>query len=208
MHRQQETTVLAMTGIARRCRAGGFTLIELMVTLGIAAILLTLAAPNLSQFQRNSQLTSATNSLVGALNAARAEAMKRGKNTFVVPTGNGNGNQWASGWVVFVDIDRSQTYGAGNDFTVLEQTALPGFITVAGTGTANESPAYVMFDSSGYPRQKDGSFSNLTINLSRSDLSGANQIAETRRIKIVATGRVTTCRPTSSSDTTCPASDS
>ncbi|SFE10559.1 type IV fimbrial biogenesis protein FimT [Paracidovorax konjaci] len=197
-----------MTGIARRFRARGFTLIELMVTLGIAAILLTLAAPNLSQFQRNSQLTSATNSLVGALNAARAEAMKRGKNTFVVPTSNGNGNQWATGWVVFVDIDRSQAYEAGNDFTVLEQPALPGFITVSANGTANESPAYVMFDSSGYARPKDGSFSNMTINLSRSDLSGASQIAETRRIKIGITGRISTCKPASSSDATCPATDS
>ncbi|WCM94471.1 GspH/FimT family pseudopilin [Acidovorax sp. NCPPB 2350] len=189
-------------------RSGGFTLIELMVTLVIAAILLTLAAPSFLQFQRNSQLTSATNSLVGALNAARAEAMKRGKNAFVVPVSNGNAANWVDGWVVFVDIDRSQAYEPANDFTVLVQPAVPNFIAISGTGSTAVNPAYVMFDSSGYPRMKDASFANFTLNLSRSDVSGTNQVAETRRIKVSKAGRVSTCKPTSSTDSNCLATDS
>nr|MDH4446330.1 prepilin-type N-terminal cleavage/methylation domain-containing protein [Acidovorax sp.] len=73
----------------------GFTLIELVVTIAIAAVLMAVAAPSFIGFQRNSELTSVTNSLISATNAARAEAMKTGMNAFVVPTANGN--DWSAG---------------------------------------------------------------------------------------------------------------
>lgn len=184
--------------------SAGFTLIELMVTLGIAAVLLLVVAPDLSAFKRNAELTSATNTLVGAINAARTEAMKKGMSSFIVPTNNGS--NWNAGWVVFVDTNRTQTYDSAADTTVLAQGALQSYFNVSGNNSAAGSTPYIMFDASGYSRLKTGGFGALALTLTRSDLSGSQQVEQTRRIIIASTGRVRSCKPASASDATCAAS--
>lgn len=184
------------------CR--GFTLIELMVTLAIAAILLMVAIPSMTTYKRNAELTSATNTLLAALNGARGEAMKRGMYAMVVPTNNGT--NWNAGWVVFVDKNRTQAYNASADQTVLSQGPLPSYFNVTGNGTANASAPYIMFDASGYSKTKSGGFGALTLTLTRTDLSGTQLADQTRRIVVASTGRTRTCRP--STDTTCTVSAS
>ena len=195
--------MLAIKSPSTRLSAG-FTLIELLVTLTIAAVLLVVVAPNLSAFKRNAELTSATNTLIGAINTARGEAMKRGMNTFIVPTNNGS--SWNAGWVVFVDNNRTQAYDANTDQTVLVQTALPGYFAVSGNNSAVDGTPYIMFDASGYSRLKTGGFGALTLTLTRTDLSGNDLNAQTRRIIIAKTGRTRSCKPASAADPTCAAS--
>jgi type IV fimbrial biogenesis protein FimT len=182
-------------------RLKGFTLIELMVTLSIAAVLMMIAVPSLETYRRNSELTSATNTLFAAINAARGEAMKRGMSAMVVPVGNDN--NWNAGWVVFVDSDSSRNFLATQDFTVLTRAPLPNYLNVTGNGTANLGNAYIMFDPSGYSRTKAGGFNNLTINLARTDVPATSQANETRRIMILNTGRVRTCKPVGATDPNC-----
>ena len=55
----------------------GFTLVELVITLVVAAILFTIAIPNFNNLINANRLTTATNAMVGALNSARMEAIKR-----------------------------------------------------------------------------------------------------------------------------------
>src|SRR5512135_327744 len=61
--------------------ASGFTLIELAVTVTVAAILAIIAVPSYKQFVESGRLTTATNDLVGDLSLARVESMKRGGGT-------------------------------------------------------------------------------------------------------------------------------
>jgi len=77
-------------------RCGGFTIIELMVTIGIAAILTAIALPNYREFSQRMIVTDNTNQLVGALNAARSEAVKRGRQVAVIA----NGGNWSAGWQI------------------------------------------------------------------------------------------------------------
>lgn len=184
-------------------RPHGFTLIELMVTLAIAAILMMVAVPSFVSYQKNAQLTSAANTLLAATNAARGEAMKRGMSAMVVPTNNGS--DWKTGWVVFVDKDNSRAYTATGDNTVLTQAALPSGISITGNNTAAETPAYIMFDASGYSKTKANGFGALSISFARTDVAAADQYRQTRRIIIASTGRVRMCTPVSATDTNCPA---
>ena len=55
----------------------GFTLVELMVTIALLAILLALAAPSFSTWIRNAQVRTVTDSLQGGVRLAQAEAIRR-----------------------------------------------------------------------------------------------------------------------------------
>lgn len=89
----------------------GFTLIELMVTLLVAAILFGVAVPNFSRLVESNRVTSATNELVAALNAARSEAVRRGRDVVICASDDGDNcgaaNGWRDGWVMFGDTDGS-----------------------------------------------------------------------------------------------------
>ena len=107
------------------------------------------------------------------------------------------------GWVVFADLDRSGTYDAAKDFTVLTQPAVPGYFNVSGTGTANQTPPNVRYNGSGYPVDSSGGFGAVTITFARNDLTGGELLEQTRRIKVAKTGRVRACKPASASDAKC-----
>jgi len=66
----------------------GFTIIELMVAIAIAALLMLLAGPSFTTFLRNSEIRSTSESIVNGLRAATAEAARRNKNvTFELASG-------------------------------------------------------------------------------------------------------------------------
>ena len=183
----------------------GFTLVELMVTVALVAILLAVAVPSFTTYRRNAELTSVTNTLLSGINAARGEAMKRGRNAMVVPT---DGANWSSGWVVFVDIDRSQTYAAASDNTILTQEPPPTGLDISGNGSTAGSTPYIMYDAAGYSKLKSGAFGASTFEIKRNDVTGAELLSQTRRIKIASTGRARVCTPKTSSDAQCSASAS
>ena len=79
--------------------AKGFTLLELMVTVAVAAILATLAAPSFRQYILNQRIKSASYDLISALSLARSEAITRNCNVNIVQ----NGGSWIGGWVVTTD---------------------------------------------------------------------------------------------------------
>jgi type IV fimbrial biogenesis protein FimT len=171
--------------------------------LTIAAVLAVVAVPSLMTYQRNAELTSATNTLLAAVNAARGEAMKRGMNAMVLPA---DGVNWRSGWVVFVDQIRSQTYTDTADGTVLTQGPLKNYFSITGTGSAAGTAPYILYDASGYSKLKNGGFSALTLSINRTDVTGTAVYEQTRRIVLARTGRARSCKPSSASDSNCSAS--
>lgn len=185
---------------ARRSAAAGFTLVELLVTVTLLAVAIAIGVPSFTSFQRNSELSSTTNTLLAAINAARGEAMKRGMNAMVVPA---DGADWASGWVVFVDRDRSLDFDAGRDILIQNGEPLPAYLTVSGNNSAADDPPYILFDASGYSKLKAGGFGALAFTIARNDVDASHAPEQTRRIIIANTGRTRTCKPSAADDPRC-----
>jgi len=87
-------------------KPSGFTLIELMVTLAVMAIILSVGTPYLGTFLSRTELTSRSNHLLGEINQLRIEAVKRNTQTVLCPSSDGtscNTDDWKSGWIAFAD---------------------------------------------------------------------------------------------------------
>ena len=110
-----------------RNRLGGFTLIELMMTMVVVGILVTLAAPSFNDFVLKSRVNSATTELQMSLLLARSEAAKRNSGVTITPV---NTAAWTQGWsVTYVD-------GGGTTRTLKTVDAYSGAMTVTGPTAA------------------------------------------------------------------------
>ena len=78
-------------------RTKGITLIELIITMAMVAILIGYGLPRLTGTSQNSRLTTAINTLSGDFAYARSEAVTRAVTVRVVSNA---GNDWSTGWIV------------------------------------------------------------------------------------------------------------
>jgi len=100
-------------------KSWGFTVIELVVTLSVAAILVTLAIPAMTRLIESNRFTTLTNEFIHSLQLARSAAIKHSSQTMVCKSNTGagctgGGTTWNSGWIVFVDSDNSGGFSAGD----------------------------------------------------------------------------------------------
>ncbi len=88
-------------------RAGnaGFSLIELMVTIAILAILLAIAFPSFEGSMRSNRLATTTNELLASVSLARSEAIKNTHGAGICASADGLtcSNDWNLGWLVWAD---------------------------------------------------------------------------------------------------------
>lgn len=92
-------------------RMRGFTLLELLIVVAVAAVLVTVAVPAMARLVEASRTTATVNDLVGALQLARTRAIFDAHTVSVCKSADGlqcGGNEtlWEDGWIVFVNRDR------------------------------------------------------------------------------------------------------
>lgn len=115
---------------------GGFTLVELMVTVAILVILLAIGVPAMQGFLAQRQVAAKGDALASAMRYARSEALKRALPVSMCRTSNpdsttpacaaqGGANDWNTGWLIFVDSNGDGNLDA-NELLLKVQQALSG----------------------------------------------------------------------------------
>ena len=95
----------------------GFTLVELLVTLVVGGVLVTIAAPSFQGAIARNRVATLTNEMVGSLNIARSEAIKRGVRVTVCKSSDQLTctGTWSDGWIVFSDEGVKETIDGGDE---------------------------------------------------------------------------------------------
>ena len=105
----------------------GMTVIELLIILAAIAIVVMISVPGSTMVLEHYRLKSTSSDLVGGLNLAKGEALKRNSTVRVCPSSNGrfcrtDGN-WNHGWLVYSDGNGD---GTVQEIELIEAFPSPG----------------------------------------------------------------------------------
>lgn len=183
--------LIIRTRAPARAAARGFTLLELMVTLSIAAVLVAIAAPNLRNIIRNGELAATANDVIHSLQLARTEAIKRQRPVVWCASTNPLAALPTCaigapvGWIVFQDNVGNQQTAAG-DPIIERHDFVSADITIRGDGSGVQS-----YTALGFAAPPAGAFvptRNVVFCDSRGNVPiGTSSTA--RALFIAATGR-------------------
>lgn len=177
----------------------GFTLYELLVTMLIVGVVLTLGVPNLAEFTANSRLSSTANDLHASFQLARSEAARSKTNITICASANALtaaancGGTWDQGYIVFVDDD-GDLNRAGAMETVLRahgEIATDVVMSIANDAT------YFSYASTGLGRGDVGgnpSITQVVMCDDRGNIVGAGGNSAARLFVATPLGRATILR--------------
>lgn len=184
----------------------GFTLIELMVTLAVAAILLGVGVPSFTSAVQNSRMSANYNSFAQAIYIARSEAVKSSDVVTICPRADGAvdacGMDWNKGILVFSDqfpvINAPAGVLGAEDTVLYSQTELRKGSTITAMSSSDRTgpgdPAFMLrYRGDGDTNWENGYFALCD------DERGAKH---SKALNIVLTGDIRRGRPVSASDPT------
>lgn len=125
----------------------GFTIIELMFTIALLAILLGLGVPAFTSALKSNRVTAEVDKFISALNLARIEAIKRNTTVRICKSDDGetcgdSAVDWHDGWLIWADKDADGVIDSGVDpiIQLAEQAALSSLrITPSGSESNGRS---------------------------------------------------------------------
>jgi len=170
-------------------RGRGYTMLELLVTMGIVGILAMMAAPSFQESLRRNAREAAMLELTSALSLTRSEAVLRAVNVSICRSVNqtacaaSTGGDWDDGWIVFSDTG---TAGVVDGTDVLVQARVTGnaltSIELFTRANGNFTGDFLQFN-------EDGFLENSTTGAYYKFCDPDNVQANTRAVHVSNTGR-------------------
>lgn len=166
-------------------RQRGLSQVEVLVTVGVVAGALGLGLPSLQDMLQSAELSSAAQDLLGDLERARAEAIRRNQRVALCKSPAGvqcvAQGGWEQGWIVFHDANNNGRMDAGEEL-IARREGLSGGLRVRG----NQPVAnYVSYTAIGASKSTAGGFQAGTLTLCRA--SGVR--TPSRQVIVNAIGR-------------------
>jgi type IV fimbrial biogenesis protein FimT len=118
----------------------GFTLIELIIVMILVGILVAIGIPSFSSITTSSRMSAESNTLLGDLQYARAEAARAGIPVTVCVANtaenacDSSSTSWQGGWIIFTDVNDDQTATDAGDSVLRVQRAFSGTDTFTSVG--------------------------------------------------------------------------
>jgi len=156
-------------GAVRRGRMSGyphhgFTLVELMVTVAVMAILASVSTPALQALVNSNRLRAGANETIAVFQSARFEAIRANRQIVACMSANPNaatpscGTAGATGWIVFQDADRNGQYGATE--RLIRRATVTGNVQLLGSAAFGSG---ITFNADGMARDVGGNLLNAVV---------------------------------------------
>ena len=175
-------------------REHGFTLYEVLITMLIVGIVLSVGIPNLSAFTANSRISTTANDLHSSFQVARSEAARAKTNITICasadsldPTATCNGI-FDDGWIIFVDIDGDLQRTVGVENVLRRHPAIDSLIDI----NINDDATYFSFAPTGLGRGNVGgnpAFQTAILCDDRGNVTAAGGRSAARYLVVTPIGR-------------------
>ena len=177
----------------------GFTLYELMITLLIIGVVLTIGLPNLSEFTANSRMAGTANDLLSSFQLARSEAARAKAPITICASANATdatancGGSFGQGWIIFTDLDGDINRAGLGENVLRAHAAVPNGTTI----TPNAGATYFSYAASGLGRGDVGgnpAIQTAMICDPRGNRPAPGGRSTARRLVVTPIGRATIVR--------------
>jgi len=177
----------------------GFTIYELLITMLMIGIILSIGVPSMSGFMQNSRITGTANDLHASFQLARSEAARSKSNITICASANSMdaaaacGGTFNDGWIIFIDLNGDLTRGGADENVLRAHPAIPVGIDIA----TNAGADYFGYAPSGLGRGDvggDPAVSRARICDDRGNIVAAGGNSAARILVVTPIGRATVLR--------------
>ncbi len=177
----------------------GFTIYELLITMLMIGVILSIGVPSMSGFMQNSRITGTTNDLHASFYLARSEAARSKSNITICSSANSMdaaaacGGTFNDGWIIFVDLNGDLARGGAEENVLRAHPAIPDNLNIA----TNDDADYFGFAPSGLGRGDVGgnpAVSTARICDNRGNIVAAGGNSAARILVVTPIGRAVVLR--------------
>jgi type IV fimbrial biogenesis protein FimT len=177
----------------------GFTIYELLITMLVVGIILTIGVPNFSSFTKNSRITATANDLHSSFLLARSEAARSKSNITICASDNpmnpaaACGGSFDNGWIIFIDLNGDLIRAGAGENIIRAYAAIPSTLNIV----TNGGSGYFGFSPTGLGRGDVGAqpaVQTARICDSRGNAIAAGGASSARILIVTPIGRATVLR--------------